>query len=73
MTATKRTTRFRVDGMDCASCAVKIETAARRTAGVQGVSVSVASGTMAVAHEDAADLDAENEDYRTASVIPSPR
>jgi Cd2+/Zn2+-exporting ATPase len=58
MTATKRTTRFRVDGMDCASCAMKIETAARRTAGVQGVSVSVASGTMAVAHEDAADLDA---------------
>ncbi|MGO4831554.1 cation transporter, partial [Rhizobiaceae sp. 2RAB30] len=39
-------TRFRVDGMDCASCAAKIDKATRRTSGVSEVSVSVTAGTM---------------------------
>ncbi|MBE7734306.1 cation transporter [Devosia sp. CC-YST696] len=50
------TTRFKVDGMDCASCASKVDTAARRIQGVEDVSVSVVSGTMSVKHSDGADL-----------------
>ena len=41
-------TRFRVEGMDCASCAAKIDTAVRRFAGVSDVSVSVTAGSMAI-------------------------
>ncbi|PWE53254.1 cadmium-translocating P-type ATPase [Metarhizobium album] len=51
-------TRFRVDGMDCASCASKIDTAVRRMPGVADVSVSVTSGTMTVSHDEASDLEA---------------
>lgn len=43
-------TRFRVSGMDCASCAAKIDTAVRRLPGVEDVGVSVAAGTMTVTH-----------------------
>ena len=42
--------RFRVGGMDCGSCAAKIETAVRRIEGVDNVAVSVAAGTMNVTH-----------------------
>ena len=49
-------TRFRVEGMDCAGCAAKVDTAARRVAGVQDVSVSVAAGVMTVRHATDADL-----------------
>ncbi|NBJ09479.1 heavy metal translocating P-type ATPase [Microvirga arsenatis] len=45
-------TRYRVSGMDCASCAAKIDTALRRTPGVADVSVSVPAGTVTVAHDD---------------------
>jgi Cd2+/Zn2+-exporting ATPase len=48
-------TRYRIEGMDCASCAMKIETAVRRVEGVADVSVAVAAGTMTVGH-DGADL-----------------
>ncbi|MBA4790108.1 MAG: cadmium-translocating P-type ATPase [Rhizobiales bacterium] len=51
-------TRFRVTGMDCASCAAKIDTAARRVAGVEEVSISVTAGTMTVRHAPDSDLDA---------------
>ncbi len=51
-------TRFRVEGMDCASCASKIDTAVRRMAGVADVSVSVTAGTMRVQHEATSDLEA---------------
>lgn len=47
-----RRTRYRVSGMDCASCAAKIDTALRRTPGVAEVSVSVPAGTVTVAHDD---------------------
>jgi Cd2+/Zn2+-exporting ATPase len=50
-------TRYRVEGMDCASCASKITTAVRRVPGVADVSVSVTAGTMTVSHEGG-DLDA---------------
>jgi Cd2+/Zn2+-exporting ATPase len=58
MTATTTRTRFRVEGMDCAACALKVETAARRIDGVEDVSVSVTAETMTVTHAGAADLDA---------------
>jgi Cd2+/Zn2+-exporting ATPase len=48
--------RYRVDGMDCASCAAKIDTAVRRVSGVEDVSVSVTSGTMTVRHDGSSDL-----------------
>ncbi|QIB34079.1 heavy metal translocating P-type ATPase [Ancylobacter pratisalsi] len=48
-------TRYRIDGMDCASCASKIDTAVRRVKGVAEVSVSVTAGTMTIEH-DGADL-----------------
>lgn len=51
-------TRFRVGGMDCASCASKIDTAVRRMPGVEDVSVSVTAGTMSVKHDETSDLDA---------------
>ncbi|WP_313608822.1 heavy metal translocating P-type ATPase [Rhizobium sp.] len=51
-------TRFRVAGMDCASCANKIDAAVRRMPGVTDVSVSVTAGTMTVKHGDSSDLSA---------------
>ncbi|MGV8938453.1 MAG: heavy metal translocating P-type ATPase [Allorhizobium sp.] len=51
------TTRFRVEGMDCASCASKIDTAVRRMPGISDVSVSVTAGTMTVRHDESSDLD----------------
>lgn len=56
MTDTSMDTRFRVDGMDCASCAAKIDTATRRFDGVEDVSVSVVAGTMTVRHRLGVDL-----------------
>ena len=56
MTESLSATRFRVDGMDCAGCAAKVDTAARRVAGVQDVSVSVTAGVMTVRHEASANL-----------------
>lgn len=56
MSTATDTTRFRVEGMDCASCAGKVDTAVRRLDGVSDVSVSVVSGTMTVQHTDAANL-----------------
>lgn len=50
--------RYKVGGMDCASCATKIDTAVRRMPGVEDVSVSVAAGTMTVSHDETSDLGA---------------
>lgn len=51
-------TKYRVEGMDCASCAAKIDTAARWTQGVEDVAVSATAGTMTVSHAAEADLPA---------------
>jgi Cd2+/Zn2+-exporting ATPase len=51
-------TRFRIGGMDCASCAAKINTAVRRVDDIVNVSVSVTSGTMTVHHLQSADMKA---------------
>lgn len=48
--------RFRVEGMDCAGCANKIDTAVRRMKGVSDVSVSVTAGTMTVHDDGLSDL-----------------
>lgn len=45
------TTRLKVQGMDCAGCAVKIENALRRMSGVEQVDVSVPRGTVTVTHD----------------------
>lgn len=58
MNAVERQTRFRVEGMDCASCAAKIDTAVRRLDDVTDVKVSVVAGTMTVTHGESADIDA---------------
>ncbi|KAB2704462.1 MULTISPECIES: heavy metal translocating P-type ATPase [Hyphomicrobiales] len=58
MSAAERQTRFRVEGMDCASCATKIDTAVRRLNDVADVKVSVVAGTMTVTHGDRIDIDA---------------
>lgn len=49
--STENSLRFRVEGMDCASCATKIDTAVRRLSGVEDVSVSVTNGFMTVNHD----------------------
>ena len=54
--ATTLQARYRIDGMDCAACAAKIDTAVRRIPGVSDVSVSVTAGTMTVTHDGAGDL-----------------
>lgn len=40
--------RLRIDGMDCAACALKIETAVQRLSGVSDIAVSYANGTLAL-------------------------
>ena len=47
---TSSTARIRVSGMDCASCAVAVEGALKRLAGVQEVQVDVVSGKVKVGY-----------------------
>ena len=56
MTGAATQTRYRVEGMDCAGCAAKIDTAVRRLPGVEEVSVSATAGTMTVRHNGQSDL-----------------
>ncbi len=56
MTDSTTQTRYRVEGMDCASCAAKIDTAVRRMPGVADVAVSATAGTMTVHHDGESDL-----------------
>ena len=58
MTDTALKTRFKVDGMDCAACAARVEGAVARIDGVEDVSVSVMTGSMLVHHGEATDLTA---------------
>ena len=44
--------KYRVGGMDCASCASKIETAVRRIPGVSEAGASFTAGTLNVVHDD---------------------
>ncbi|WP_280953025.1 heavy metal translocating P-type ATPase [Mangrovicella endophytica] len=56
MTEPLSRSRFAIGGMDCASCATKIDTAVRRLPGVNDARVSVAAGTLSVEHAPTADL-----------------
>ncbi len=56
MADTALKTRFKVDGMDCAACAARVEGAVARIDGVEDVSVSVMTGSMVVHHGDATNL-----------------
>ncbi|WP_029032221.1 heavy metal translocating P-type ATPase [Salinarimonas rosea] len=53
------TLRYRVEGMDCASCAAKIETALARLEGVDGVAVSATAGTLRLRAQPGVRGDAE--------------
>ena len=44
-------TRFRIGGMDCTSCATKIENVVSRLHSITEVGISVAAGTMTVSHQ----------------------
>ena len=52
MAAATDTIRYHVTGMDCASCAAKIEGAARKVEGVDEVKVSIASQIMTLKVDD---------------------
>ena len=51
-----QTIRYKVTGMDCASCASKIENAARNVAGINSVRVSIASQIMTLKVDNPASL-----------------
>jgi len=51
MNAPAATRRYRVEGMDCAACALKIETAVQRLPGVTGVAVNVALQRLTIEAE----------------------
>jgi len=70
--------RYRIGGMDCASCASKIDTAVRRLDGVDDVSISVTSGTMTLRYNASTDLKAVEKQvsglgYTIAPIIKTPR
>ncbi|PTM49554.1 cation transporter [Phreatobacter oligotrophus] len=52
MTTETAPIRYRITGMDCPSCAAKIEGAARKVDGVEHVKVSIASQIMTVGVDD---------------------
>ena len=54
MPADAQNIRYQVTGMDCSSCAAKIEGAARKVEGVQDVKVSIASQIMTLEVDDPA-------------------
>ncbi|PSH63307.1 heavy metal translocating P-type ATPase [Phyllobacterium brassicacearum] len=56
MTATPNQARFRVEGMECASCATKIDNAIRRMPGIVEVSTSITAQVLTVQHDGNADL-----------------
>jgi Cd2+/Zn2+-exporting ATPase len=49
-------TRLRVSGMDCASCAAKVENAVRRLPGIEDIQVSVATEMLTVRHGPGTDV-----------------
>ncbi len=57
MNAFDRQIRFRVEGIDCASCAEKIDKTVRRLPHISDVSVSVVAGAMTIRHGETVDLD----------------
>lgn len=63
--------RLRVEGMDCASCALKIETAMQRLPGVSDINVSYANETLALhLDEDRTPLAAIEQKIRALGYSP---
>ncbi|MEX6506072.1 heavy metal translocating P-type ATPase [Jiella sp. M17.18] len=50
MSQTELESRYRVSGMDCPSCAAKIDAAVKGIKGVEDVSVSVVAGSLTIGH-----------------------
>ncbi|WP_028033070.1 heavy metal translocating P-type ATPase [Chelativorans sp. J32] len=59
MVESARESRFQIQGMDCASCAQKIESAVRRIPGVENVAISVMNSSMTVEHSAGIHLEPE--------------
>ena len=57
MEAERNTRRYQIGGMDCASCAAKIDTAVRKLSGIADVNVSATTGSMTVTYGAEGDLD----------------
>jgi Cd2+/Zn2+-exporting ATPase len=57
MTEAASSKRYHIGGMDCASCAAKIDTAVRRLPGISDVNVSATAGTMKIDYGADADLE----------------
>ncbi len=72
MMSDAKQTRFRVEGMDCASCASKIDTAVRRMPGVSDVSVSVTRATMTVSHDATSDIEAIGRKVKGLGYLATP-
>ena len=63
--------RLRIEGMDCASCALKIETAMQRLPGVSDINVSYANETLALQlDEDRAALGTIEQKIRALGYTP---
>jgi Cd2+/Zn2+-exporting ATPase len=72
MTEALTIARYRVDGMDCAACGVKVDGAVRRIDGVEDVSVAVAAGVLTVKHRAGADLGALPQAIRRLGYVATP-
>ena len=59
MVETAHKSLFHIGGMDCVSCAQKIEAAVRRVPGVEDVAISVMNSSMTVEHASSARLEPE--------------
>ena len=63
--------KLRIEGMDCAACALKIETALQRLPGVADINVSFTAGTLALqVDEDRTALRTIEEKVRTLGFTP---
>ncbi|HWU60894.1 MAG TPA: heavy metal translocating P-type ATPase [Ensifer sp.] len=65
--------RYRIGGMDCASCAAKIDTAVRKLPGILDVSVSATAGTMTVNFAGEENLEALEVTIRKLGYAVTPR
>src|ERR1700733_12249880 len=63
--AAKSQTRYRISGMDCGSCAAKIERALRQLPGVSDIEISVPAGTLTLRHPAAITSAAIEQQVRT--------
>lgn len=70
---TNRQLRLKVEGMDCGSCAIKIETALQRIAGVTDINVAFNTETLALAYDpDRATVEDIENKIRGLGYTPSP-